>query len=391
MKFKTLLGVGAALWVTGAGAQVQLSYTEKDHFHDVFGSSQTNEAYFSLRDDYFKNWVSNGSGKTLSMDPAPGLTGLIKGIAAGTAPTMLNSADYQDQAREFVDAVNFRNQDGRPEVEMDEKTPEADLKAKLKNTHVVESVLSAVLDVPFQQINLDPSRILTLASAIDVDHFHFPVSGQVVLEALENHHSARAFVRPEQTYVLSAFDLRDYNCEVMENQINDYFSKRPERDRLMNGSIYVISDIQLNNAEDIEGFSRQVGRRPDRLISQKVIYASHLIRAANTYFAFYSEDGGAKTRVVLLSNIAMGSKFFTGKTGMVARRFLLNGVGSGVSGVVLDAKDAVSSTVDALGSLFSEAEEDTGRKNSCDKGLALGLTKYSQSLFTQFADYIGQN
>jgi hypothetical protein len=150
----------------------------------------------------------------------------------------------------------------------------------------------------------------------------------------------------------------------------------------MNESIYMISNLDMNNAADIAGAEKFFGKRPDAVVTQEILYSDHLIRGAKTEFLFFNE--GPKTRVVLLSNIALRSKFFTGAKGALTRQYILDGISGGVTGTVLATKDAVSE-------LLAGATQDVNNKNTCNRGLAKGLIGYSEGLFAEFTNYMLKN
>ena len=168
----------------------------------------------------------------------------------------------------------------------------------------------------------------------------------------------------------------------MREGIRDHFSKGPEKKPLHNESIYMISQVDLNQPQDLALAAKYFAKPPQVVIRQQAVYADHLIRAANTVFAFFSE--GQRTRAVLLSNVAMKSIYFTGGKGMVIRQYLLNGVTGGVLGT---ATGAYANAKDDLANLLSGATKDLSQKNACNRGLAQGLIRYSQSLFSEFVHF----
>lgn len=330
----------------------------------------------------YSEWKEKQSGKFFPMDVAPVLNGQASGGVAMPAPKMIDPAKYQDQAAEFAKAVNFRNQGGRSILEAKAGMPPRKLSEEEVTTHVVQTVLSAVIDRPIGQLKLSTEKFATMAENTDVDHYHFRIPGSFVLEALEQDHSAARGLNLNQTYLLSVVDFRDYGCATLKNGIRDYFSKLPDKQKLMNESIYLISQLDFNTPADIAGVEKYFGKKPDAVLVQTLLYSDHLIRGAKTIFAFFAE--GDKTRVVLLSNIAMGSKFFVGAKGALTRQYILDGLNGGVTGTVLAAKDTIND-------LLAGATADVNNKNSCNKGLARGLIKYSQSLFNEFANFMIKN
>lgn len=361
-----------------AGAAPTLKFNEKEATFSLFQEMKSNQANFAYSYMPYPEWKIRASGKAFAMEVAPVLRGMTLGNVRLPNPEKIQSSAYKNQAAEFADVVNSRNEGGRAKIEKMSKPAPAMLTETEAATHVVEVKLSAVIDKDFNSLNLTAARVAGIAKVVDIDHYHFQIPANFVVAALEEDHIAYKDLDMGRNYLLSVFDLRDYGCAVMKNGIRDHFSKNPDKEKLRNESIYVISRVDLNSAQAMKDAEAYFGRRPSAVITQETIYADHLIRGAKTVFAFYPE--GAKTRVVLLSNIAMGSKFFTGVKGTFIRQYLLSGIGGGAAGAVLNAKDSLSE-------LISGATADVSDKNSCDRGLALGLIKYSQGLFQEFVNF----
>ena len=377
--YKLIISMAVFATCFQATAQ-ELSFEEQRHIHNIFANTDSSQVYFSYTYDYYNNWKKDLSGRYFDLEPAPVLRGLVEGVTAAPLDGLVDVSEYEDQAAEFAAHTNLRLEGGRPKFDIEDKDPQAMLNEKYAETHVVESMLSTVVDIPLEDINLSEAFALELAENIDYDHYHFQVSGNLVSKALEDTHISRKTLNEDKDYLLSVFDLREYGCDLMKSGVRDYFSKRPLKDRLANESIYLLSDIKFNDPEGLENAKGFFGRRPDALISQEAMYADHLIRASKMYFAFYRE--GEKTRLVFLSNLAMGSKFFTGAQGAIIRRNLLHGVGT-------TAK--ILNPIESLQGLFEDAQADINRKNACDSGLALGMVKYSQNLFEEFMYIVQDN
>lgn len=361
-----------------ATAATKMTFNEKDVKFSLFQDMKINTANYAYSYMPYNEWITQASGKSFTMEVAPVLRGMTLGNVRLPQPEKIKTSSYKNQAAEFAEVVNVRNEGGRAKLEKMSK-PAAQMLADTEaTTHVVEVKLSAVIDKDFNSMNLTPQKVAGMAELIDIDHYHFQIPANFVVSALEEDHIAYKDLDMGRNYLLSVFDLRDYGCAVMKDGIRDYFSKNPDKEKLRNESIYVISRVDLNSAQAMKDAEAYFGRRPAAVITQEAIYADHLVRGAKTVFAFYPE--GAKTRVVLLSNIAMGSKFFTGVKGTLIRQYLLSGIGGGATGAVLSAKDSLSD-------LISGATQDVSDKNSCDRGLALGLIKYSQGLFTEFVNF----
>lgn len=356
----------------------QMAYKERPHHqHDVFAVDGENRAFNSYTYVPYKEWKTKFAGQFFNLEIAPVPQGRVQGKIPNPKPQKINESAFQAQALEFVKVLNERNADGRPELEGKPTAKPEQLLAEAHNTtHVIENVLSTVINKPFGALKLDQNQVLKMVADIDMDHYHFVIPGSVAKEALEVGHVSLASIKDQQDYLLSVFDLREYGCSVMKDGVRDYFSRNPSKQQLQNESIYVISQITLNQPQDVQAVERKLGKRPQAVIVQESIYASHLVRGSKTIFAFYEE--GNRTRVVLMSNLAMGSKFLSGTTGTFLRQYLLFGVNGGVTEKVLGVKDALSD-------LLSGATKDVAEKNSCDRGLALGLLRYSQGLFDEFA------
>jgi hypothetical protein len=331
------------------------------------------------------------------MDPAPVLTGLASKKISTPQMQRVNESDYAEQAREFAAVTNFRNRNGRNKADLQGKDPAVLLESAKRETYVVEFILSGLIDRPLQQMNIAPEKVSKLVEEIDIDHSHFQIPGTFVQDVLDEGHAEFANVKPNQKYLLSVFDMRDYNCDGMEIFVRDYFnrSSKPEKDRLHNSSIYVISQIDFNSAPDLEQASKLFGKKPDAIVVQKVIYADHLVRAGKTIFAFYSE--GSKTRIALLSNIALKKSYFEGGSSTVTKDYILNGFkgslqSKAISAVVetyqsVSGKKAATQPNSQLSNRAQQARKTDAASNTCQRGLALGLIRYSQSLFKEFVTF----
>jgi hypothetical protein len=365
------------LFLTTAHASQALAnipFDEVKHAHNVFATG-SGRAVLSYDYSPYLEWTLKSSGKYFPLDVAPVLSGKLQGGIRNPAVQGINENSFLDQAKEFAQVVNARNKDGRVALTITGKTVDQAYKDAVAETHVVEVLVSTLINKPLADFQLNAETVAGLAEKIDIDHYHFQIPGTFVQQVLEVDHSGLKIVQPGRNYLLSVFDLREYGCAVMKDGIRDYFSKAEDKDRLKNESIYLISQLDLNQASDIAAAEAYFGKRPQAVIMQQAIYADHLIRAAKTVFAFYPE--GNKTRVVLLSTLAMKSKFFTSLKGKVIRQYLLDGINGGLIGGVIAAKDG-------LDNLLAGANADVKKKNECNRGLALGLIGYTKSLFSQF-------
>jgi hypothetical protein len=388
-----ILFTAAALILAGQFASAEalkLTFQSAKSPQDVFSAKGGNQAGFTYSYMPYTDWLTKQSGKNFPMEIAPVLTGKVSGGVNMPVPEVIDPSKLKgQQVQEFAQFVNIRNKGGRAELvakpgQEAVGTPQKQLELMQKKTYVVQTVISGVVDRPLDQLGLSTEKLASMVEAIDADHSHFPIAGSFAMAALEKDHVAGRLINPKQAYLLSVFDFRDYGCPALKNGIRDHFSKYPEKQRLMNESIYVISDLQMNQPGDIDQAAAFFGKRPDAVLTQTVLFADHLIRGAKTIFVFFRE--GDKTRIVLLANIATNSEYFTGVTGALTRQILLdgpNGAFGGAGGKVLAATGAASD-------LLAGANQDVNEKNTCDRGLGLGLIKYSQSLFTQFEGYLNK-
>ena len=87
--------------------------------------------------------------------------------------------------------------------------------------------------------------------------------------------------------------------------------------------------------------------------------------------------------------IMADSKFFVGKKSTAILPFLLNGIGSMGPALAAgkSAYDAVTDPKNALTNAIWGAKKDVEAKNTCKKGLALGLIQYSKNLFQEFVNF----
>ncbi|MGZ3723763.1 MAG: hypothetical protein ACXVA9_12560 [Bdellovibrionales bacterium] len=357
---------------------------------DVFAVKNPGQASFIYSYMPYLDWAAKQSGKSFPMEVAPVVSGMVDGKVQLPAPQPIDENQFngQPQAKEFAHVVNVRNLGGRSELEAapgKAGVPPAKLLAEeLKTTYVVQTVMSGVVNRPIASLGLSTEKFFSLVKAVDADHSHFRIAGGLVLNALEKDHIAARSINPNGAYLLSVFDFRDYGCPTIKNNLRDHFSGLPEKQRLMNESLYIISDLQMNVPADLDEAQKFFGKRPTAVLTQNVIFADHLIRGAKTIFVFFEE--GENTRIVLLSNIAMRSKYFTGAQGILKRQLILdgpNGAFGGLGGAALATKSAGAD-------LLAGADQDVSEKNTCERGLGLGLIKYSKSLYSSFAGFLAK-
>ncbi len=388
---KTLLAIGLLSAQTFA-APITLKFKEVKAIQDVFSVTQPGEATAINGYMAFNEWRTSQTGRFFSMEVAPVLSGKLAGGVQLPAPKDIDPSKYKGQGSEFAKLLNSRNEKGRRSLADDPKTPTAKrLKNEFNNTYVVQSVLATVLPRPFDSIKLNPENFAEAIENADVDHFHFRIPGSFVLEALENDHIAAKSVRPDSAYLLSVIDFREYKCKAMQVGLRSYFASEDSSRPLTNDSIYLISDLTMNNPADLSAAEKFFGKKPNAVLSQQILYADRLMRGARTVFVFFAE--GAQTRVVLVSNLGLPSKHFVGLKALPRRQIIMDGFDT-LSGRTVksmseympgskETNDPKSKESDAS-DLLSRANKDVADKNACNLGLAKGLIRYSRDLFGEF-------
>jgi hypothetical protein len=368
-----------------SAAPAPLKFQEAKSMTDVFTVKEPGQASFLNSHMAYNEWREKHAGKFFPMEVSPILAGQLAGGVPMPPTVRIEPSQYEEQAREFAEVVNTRNQGGRPGLPPS-LTPTPAQKRYSDdqgNTHVVQTVLSTVLPRSLSQLKLNPENFAGIIENSDIDHYHFRIPGSFAVQALETDHIAAKGMKPDTAYLLSVIDFRQYGCAAMKNGLSAYFSKEENKKKLMNESMYLISDLTMNVPADIAATEKMFGKRPDAVLGQQIIFADRLIRGARTLFIFFSE--GANTRVVLVSSIGMQSKHFVGASirpdkaakALVAQTTILYGIKSGVTGGVIAASDATER-------LLGGATADVNKKNACDRGLAKGLIKYAQGLFGEF-------
>lgn len=356
-------------------APTPLKFQEAKSMTDVFAVKEPGQA--SILNTYmpYNEWREKQAGKFFPMEISPILAGQLAGGVAIPPVVRIESSQYKDQAREFAEVVNTRNQGGRPGLSPSPTPTQKRYTDDQGNTHVVQTVLSTVLPRSLSQLKLNPDNFADIIENSDIDHYHFRIPGTFAVQALETDHIAAKGIRADQAYLLSVIDFRQYSCAAMKDGLRDYFSKEDNKKKLMNESMYLISDLTMNVPADIAAAEKMFGKRPDAVLGQQIIFADRLIRGARTMFIFFSE--GPNTRVVLVSSIGMQSKHFTGAKGALTRGVILSGINGGLAGAAIATRDVV-------GRLLGGANDDVRNKNACDRGLAKGLIRYAQDLFGEF-------
>lgn len=394
-----------------ASATSNLKYTDMKSLGDVFSINGTGNAGFMISAISFKDWKEKQSGANFPLNVSPVFSGIVSGGVAMPPPVTLNPAQFSGQEKDFAEFVNDKNQGAKRTPPLALKPGETN-QSKLANdeagTYVVQTVISSVIERPLNEMNLGPEKLLTLAKEIDKAHFHYTIPGTTALSALDQDHIAGRGFDTKKTYLLSAIDFRKYDCEELKIAVDTYFKNNKEKRPLWRSSIYMISDLNWNDQKDLQAAEALFHRRPSAILVQHVIYADHLAKAAENIFVFFAE--GNKTRAVFVSNLALQSSYFTGKMSKLYHGYIFDGLDkswlhTGANAVIgakqgLDsATEAIGSMVglgskkqdksnDGLGDLLEGANEEMKKDNKCDRGLAIGLPRYSQSLFSSFAGYL---
>jgi hypothetical protein len=344
----------------------------------------------------YHEWATKEAGVQFPMDVAP----TFKATVNLPAPTPEDPSKFEDQAADFAEMINRNNQGGRNVVEAKSdavaKNQAEALANEEKETYVVESVLSTVINRPVSSIDISTEKFAKeVIPSVDDDHAHFRISGKMAINALDQNHIGGRLIKPDQAYLLSVIDFREYSCAFLKNSIRDYFARKSnqgEKRKLYKESIYMVSDLEVSKAvagnvqpAEIAAVEKFAGKRPDLVLSQTVLYSDHLIRGGRNTFAFFGE--GNQTRIVLISNLGMGRKFFTGTLGKQIRTKIMEGIGTktAIAGQLYYEPKKV------LGDLLSGSTQDLAKKNACNVGLAQGLPAYSKQLFAKFATYMSKN
>jgi hypothetical protein len=362
-----------------SAAPLALKFEEAKSMTDVFAVKEAGKATALTNYMPYNEWKEKQSGKFFPMEVSPVLAGMLSGGVNMPAAVHIDPAAYKDQAREFAEVVNTRNQGGRPTIAPSPLPPQKRYAEDQAKTYVVQTVLATVLPRPLGQLKLNTENFASIIENADLDHYHFRIPGSFAVQALEKDHIAAKNMAPNTAYLLSVIDFRQYGCAAIRDGLRDYFSKEENKKKLMNESMYLISDLTMNVPADMAAAEKMFGKKPDAVLGQQVVFADRLIRGARTMFIFYSE--GANTRVVLVSNIGMQSKHFVGTKGALARGVILHGINGSLTGT---AAVVYNSPTESLSRLLGVANEDVRNKNSCDRGLAKGLIRYAQGLFGEF-------
>lgn len=397
--FAILLSLAAPL-ALGEQAAVENEYKFKavKSISEALAVKGQNEAAFWTTDMLYPEWTSSQAGRYFPADIAPVATGLAAGGITLPAPKPVDLSRYKPkQASEFAQMVNDKNAGGRLVIEPKKTqttaklSPAQRLSKEQNESTMVQTVISGLIERPFSQLNLTTEKFATIVKKVDKAHYHFDITGAEALEALEQNHSSAKVIQPNTLYLLSVIDMRRYSCSAMKYAINWYYNSGESsgsKNKIVNDSIYVISDLSMNNPNDIANAEKFFGRRPDALLVQRVIYADHVLKGGNTIFAFFAE--GDKTRVSLVANLGVAHKLMNpkGNTGSVTRGYILDGIKSTTAGA---AAANLAGAADAVGNLFSGTKKDSDSTNKCDKGMAMGLVKFSQNMFNDFANYMLKN
>lgn len=371
-----------------------LNFKKTNIAQDVFAAKSVGDASFYIQEMPYLEWKAKAFGQFTSMDVAPILRGRATGgVALPTPQQGLDPDKYEDQQADFVESVMMRNKGGRQKYEAsDANTGLSDDKALAndeRNTYIVQGVMSTVVSRPVTTIKMSNEKFVELTKNVDNAHSHYVVAGSLAIDALEENHIAGRTIKPNQAYLLSAIDFRTYQCQALQGFISDQFAKRPEKQRLFKDSIYLISDLQVNQPADIESVQKYLGKKPDIVMTQTILHADHLLRGGKTVFAFFGE--GDKTRLVLISNIGLQKKYMAGSQSADAARYVvMNGIEGSAKGAAADVAIGLKKAWKEgdLSAATSRVSADILKKNKCKKGLALGLIRYAQVMLSRFADTI---
>lgn len=395
-------------------AETAPQYQSLNSIKDVFTLSGPG---FMITDVSYKDWREKQTGLYFPMNVSPVFSGIIAGVKL-PKPDELIANQFKDQEKDFAEFVNAKNPKGvrsPPPALKPGETIQSKWAQDQTATYVVQTVIGGVINRPFNQLGLGPEKLTSLAKSIDKDHFHYVIPGNMALAALDEGHIAGQNFNTNKDYLLSIFDLRKYDCVELKQAVDLYFKIDSEKQPLWRQSIYLISDLQWNDANDLKAAEALFGRRPTAVMVQRVFYADHLVKGAENIFVFFAEDN--KTRAIFISNLGLSTKLLVGKKAEYYRPFIFDGMGGGwvhsgtnaalavgkgvdtAANAVGSAAQKVGSLVglgskkpadDGLGDLLDGANAEMKKENKCDRGLGLGLIKYSQSLFSTFIDYLSK-
>lgn len=371
-----------------------LNFTETKIAQDVFAVKTPGDATFYIQEMPYSEWKTKAFGQFTTVEVAPILRGRVAGGVALPAPQEgLDPDKYEDQQADFVESIMMRNKGGRQKYESSDAnvglSDEKALANDENNTYIVQGVMSTVVSRPVTTIKMTSEKFVELTKIVDNAHQHYVVPGSMAVDALEEDHISGKVIKPNQAYLLSAIDFRTYQCQGIKDYISDQFAKRPEKQRLFKDSIYLISDLQVNQAADIESVQKYLGKKPDIVMTQTMLHADHLLRGGKTFFAFFGE--GDKTRLVLISNLGLQKKYMAGGESAKAARFvIMNGIEGSLKGAAANVGVGVYKAWKEgdISAATSKVTADILKKNKCKKGLALGLPRYAQVMLSRFADSI---
>ena|GEM_PF-6258086 len=392
---------------------------------DVFSVSGSGIG-FMMTDVPYGDWSQKQSGLYFPLNVSPVYSGLVAGVKL-EKPDKLTPEKFSNQEKDFAEFVNDKNPNGArsqpPALKPGETLP-SKLASDVASTYVVQTVVSTVINRPFADLGLGQDKLVAMAKSIDKDHFHYVIPGKMALAAFDEGHIVGKNFDTNKDYLLSVFDLRTYDCVELKEAVDLYFKTESEKQPLWKKSIYVISDLRWNDSSDLKAAEAMLGRRPTAALVQHILYADHLVKGAENIFLFFAEEMNGKkvTRAVFVSNLGLSSKLLAGRKAEYFRPYLFDGMQNtkahAVTNAVLtakqgvdDAKQAVGTAAKKVGNLIGNAvglspkkPDDGGvgdlldganaemeKENKCDRGLGLGLIKYSKSLFSSFAEYLAKS
>lgn len=372
--------LGAGLFLQQAAAQEGFTAMPKLATGQLdFFASKGYDLHSSNRYVKYPEWLAEQGGSS-ALSVSPILEGKVAGQVNNPPTESVDAVQFDRLVQAFFATVNNRNAKGRRDFEFSSKDYSRLLEQSRNGSYVVETVLSGTVAKPISSISLDANYVLSLLQKADSSHQHHPISGKMAQNALEKDHIFLNQINQQATYLLSVYDFNSYSCGLLRA----FIATQASDDAQNKDVIYTMSDIQINQSQGFTDGQRMTGKRPDAVISQTIFFASDFIQGAQNNFYLYAE--GDSTRVVFVSNIALKSKYFEGQKGAIARDVLLGGIRNtdstiGIAGTVVTA---TNNGFDSLKNLISGAEQDAEARNICNRGLAIGLIKYSQVLFEDF-------
>jgi hypothetical protein len=428
MKQTSLLQKALLLSLTLMGVRsfAALDYTVIDapDAKSLFSTNEPGKAVIAHEHVLYLDWKVNSIGKAFPMDVSPVLTGVVSKYELPPVEKVV-ATDLKRPASDFASVINERNKADDPKTLTRFKAPPKDnedpnlspaekLAADQKETMVAQTVLATVIDKPLVPANFDLARTTTVVTTSDPDNIHVPISDKIALNALDDHHSAGKLFTANGTSLLSVLNFAKYNCDSMRSAVVGHFATRRKELRMKNDSIYVVSKIEKDNVDDKAGVRAVLGKNPDLVLTQSVIFADHLIKAERTIFALFAEQN--RTRVIMISNLATSAQYWSkytvdtilfgfkkdsnkdafAKTGMKVYGKGQEAIGN-LKDKVAEIKEKgllsvfKSTPAPKKDDLDEELAPATSRnQDDCDRGVAKGLIPLEQGIFSKFVDQVSR-